>query len=80
MTQKTQVVTYMRVTNQKQVREDYSLEQQQKILRDYANKNNLKIVAEFTDSELVGWAYSPTINRTLQDYQKSLISAIHRLI
>ena len=43
MTQKTQVVTYMRVTNQKQVREDYSLEQQQKILRDYANKNNLKI-------------------------------------
>ena len=51
MTKKTQVVTYMRVTNQKQVREDYSLEQQQKILRDYANKNNLKIVAEFTDSE-----------------------------
>ena len=46
--QKTQVVTYSRVTAKEQTK-GYSLESQCEQLKEYAEKNNLEIVREFSD-------------------------------
>lgn len=46
--QKTQVVTYSRVTAKEQTK-GYSLESQREQLKEYAEKNNLEIVREFSD-------------------------------
>lgn len=46
--QKTQVVTYSRVTAKEQTK-GYSLEFQREQLKEYAEKNNLEIVRKFSD-------------------------------
>ena len=44
-----EVVTYVRVTSQNQVKAGYSLDLQREELRKYAEENNLKITREFSD-------------------------------